>query len=101
MVCDQSGSNRGLINQLEISDTNPSFHHPSFPHPIFVFYDVPHCIKNLRTNMLRRGLVLPNGKKINYELFKKIIQADNEEFQANRKISMYHIEVKSIRCIII
>ena len=60
VICDQGSNNRSVVNSLGVSVDNPTFQHNGST--IFVLYDPPHLLKNIRNNMKR------NGFRVNEEL---------------------------------
>jgi hypothetical protein len=72
LICDQGPTNRSFLEKLE----NVSVQQPFILHsnrPIFVIYDPPHLLKNIRNNLKKHGFVY-NGKLI---LWKHIEQFHN------------------------
>ena len=54
-VCDQGSNNRSFLQQLErVSITKPYIEHNG--KKIFIFYDPPHLLKNVRNNLKRADL---------------------------------------------
>ena len=55
LVCDQGSNNRSFLQQLErVSITKPYIEHNG--KKIFIFYDPPHLLKNVRNNLKRADL---------------------------------------------
>ena len=53
VICDQGSNNRSVVNSLGVSVDNPTFQHNGST--IFVLYDPPHLLKNIRNNIKRSG----------------------------------------------
>ena len=55
LVCDQGSNNRSFLQQLErVSITKPYTEHNG--KKIFIFYDPPHLLKNVRNNLKKADL---------------------------------------------
>ena len=92
IVSDMGGSNRGLWRELGVNAQQPYFNHPLDERRIiFVMADPPHLIKLVRNHMLSHGFDLPQGGKINRELFEKIHSRQGGEFKPVHLLTDLHL----------
>ena len=59
LICDQGSNNRSMIGKLGVNFKRPYFMHRL--QKIYVLYDPPHLIKNIRNNLKNTGYIV--GKK--------------------------------------
>ena len=98
MVCDMG--NTGLLSKLGVySEQKHYFVHPvDQTRKIYIFPDVPHCLKNLRNHTLDYGIVIKQSDdhqiSLKKEDFQTLIEADDGDFRLCFKLNMNHINVK-------
>ncbi|CAH1955273.1 unnamed protein product [Acanthoscelides obtectus] len=68
------GANRGLHNELNVSNTKPYFTNPSNNEKIFVMADIPQLLKLIRNNFVAHGFLI-NNKPIKKEIVEQTINA--------------------------
>lgn len=94
MVCDLGGANRGLHNELNISEAKPYFENHTNKEKIFVFADVPHLIKLIRNNFVDHGFVNDNNKEIKKEIVEQAISATSvSDLKITHKITSEQLNV--------
>lgn len=94
MVCDLGGANRGLHNELNISEAKPYFENHTNKEKIFVFADVPHLIKLIRNNFVDHGFVIDNNKEIKKEIVEQAISATSvSDLKITHKITSEQLNV--------
>ncbi|CAH0546285.1 unnamed protein product [Brassicogethes aeneus] len=82
MVSDLSGANRGLHDDLHISESKPYFQNPSTKEKIFVMADVPHLLKLIRNNFVDHGFLI-DGKVIKKKIVEQAINSGNVKITQN------------------
>ena len=90
-ICDQGSNNRSMLDQLGVSIDNPYFCVNSSK--IFVTYDPPHLIKNIRNNMKNHGYKV-DGQNICWSVVEKFYEVDAKQairFAPN--LTQKHIKV--------
>lgn len=72
-VCDQGSNNRSAIGMLGVTQLKPyfSFHDEK----VFVIYDPPHLLKNIRNNFKKHGFVI-EGKSVKWDHISQFYYAD-------------------------
>lgn len=64
LVCDQGSNNRSFLEKLEkVSENCPFFDVDN--QRVYVFYDPPHLLKNIRNNMVKHGFLF-EGKHVTW-----------------------------------
>jgi hypothetical protein len=56
VVCDQGPTNIAALRKLGFSESTPKITLPTVSPPIYVIFDVPHLIKNVRNNLQRHNV---------------------------------------------
>ena len=75
VICDQGANNRSMIKSLDVTPEKPFFLNEGSK--IFVFYDPPHLIKNVRNNFKKHGY-LWNGTEILWRHVQSFFEFDNK-----------------------
>ena len=95
IIGDQGSNNRNLFEnskQLGITVNQPFF--MVGDHKIFVMYDLPHLIKNVRNNLKKHGLVV-NGKDILWDHIKEFYEKDSSKsIRMAPKLTHKHFSLK-------
>ena len=92
--------NHTIMKELKIfKDHNNSFPNPSdISRKVYVFCDVPHCMKNLRNHTLDDGMVIQeeDGSVVTLttEDFESLLRADRGTFKRCHKLTMSHLYVR-------
>ena len=101
IVCDMG--NKRLLRQLGVNRKQMSywFLNPSdSSRYVYIFPDMPHCVKNLRNHTLDWGLVIKCGNNKTIHLskqhFEKLLACDGIDFKLLHKLSPAHLEVRGI-----
>jgi len=95
IVSDLAGENRGLWNELEISQLCSSFDYPGRPgEKIFVFADIPHQMTNIRNHLIDDGVQLPNGTVFGISELETMVAENGKELKPCPKLNSYLLEVK-------
>ena len=91
-VCDQGSNNRQMVNELGVTTDRPYF----FNHDgekVYVLYDPPHLIKNIRNNMKKHGFEL-NGKMIKWQYVEDLFGFDSaRSIRMVPKLTRKHVRV--------
>lgn len=74
MVSDLGGANRGLHNELQLSESKTYFQNPVTNENIYVFADIPHLLKLIRNNFVDHGFSI-DDKVIKKEIVEHTINA--------------------------
>ena len=61
LVCDQGATNVAAVRQLGFSCECPFLHFVDVPNKVYVIFDVPHIIKNVRNNLQRHDIQVGDG----------------------------------------
>lgn len=91
-VGDNGGGNVGLWKDLNVSYLQTTIKHPVTGDDIYMFSDVPHCLKLLRNWFIDGGLQLQDKTILNKFKIREVIET-NPEISPIFKISMHHITV--------
>lgn len=95
IVCDMGNSK--LLKELDVyRDKKHFFENPcKKERKVYIFPDVPHCLKNLRNHCLDYDLCIKNSDGsmtvISKETFEKLIVDDHNDFKLCPKISLLHV----------
>lgn len=93
MISDLGGANRGLHNELSISESKPYFTNPANNEKIFVLADVPHLLKLIRNNFVDHGFLI-GGKVITKKIVEEAINATNvSDLKITHKITIAKLNV--------
>jgi hypothetical protein len=97
IICDMGNSK--LLKELCIySEHKHFFENPAdVKRKVYVFPDVPHCLKNLRNHCLDHNLVKKTGEKIvclTKQHFVELISNDQNDFKLCPKLSYVHVDCK-------
>jgi hypothetical protein len=98
IICDMGNSK--LLKELKIySECKHFFENPcDASRKIYIFPDIPHCIKNLRNHCLDYGLCIkaPDNKTLylTKQHFQDLISADEKDFKLCPKLSLIHVNCK-------
>lgn len=95
-ICDQGSNNRNFVHTLEgVSVDKPYFEHNS--KKVFVMYDPPHLLKNVRNNLKNTGF-LYKGKPVKWEHISQFYDYDkNKKIRLAPKLTDEHIEVSAFK----
>ena len=74
VICDQGSNNRSVVNKLGVTVDKPTFDHNDAT--IFVVYDPPHLLKNIRNNLKRNGFCA-NKERISWKYIEQFYQIDS------------------------
>ena len=89
LVCDQGSNNRSMLRQLGVTIDKPYFIVDDIK--VFVIYDPPHAIKNIRNNMKSAGFVLDN-KKISWSIIEELYRYDSKrDIRLVKKLTKSHV----------
>ena len=97
IVCDMG--NQRLLSQLNVYAQKSYF----FVNPVdkkrqvYIFPDVPHCLKNFRNHTLDHNLILKQSEQnicLSKEVFEQLLISDDGDFRLCPKLSETHIHVK-------
>lgn len=91
-VGDNGGGNVGLWKDLGVNYLKTTMKHPVTGDDIYMFSDVPHCLKLLRNWFIDGGFKLKDETILNKYKIKEIIET-NPEISPIFKVSMHHITV--------
>lgn len=93
MIGDQGSNNRNLFEtQLAITKDQPFFMHDT--DKIFVMYDPPHLVKNVRNNLKKHGLTV-SGKDIMWQHIKDFFDKDSSKaIRMAPKLTPLHFSLK-------
>ena len=93
MLLKQLGVNK---NKLSYSFENPA----DTSRQVYIFPDVPHCMKNLRNHTLDYGMVIMCSDEslvyVTKDLFARLIACDGVSFKLCHKVTPYHREVSGV-----
>ncbi|VEN55423.1 unnamed protein product, partial [Callosobruchus maculatus] len=93
MVSDLGGANRGLHNELNISENKPYFENPRNKENIFVLADVPHLLKLIRNNFVDHGFIIKD-KLIKKDIVEQAIQAtSSSDLKITHKLTLDQLHV--------
>ena len=92
LICDQGSNNRSFLQGLEkVSVNQPYIRHND--KNIFVFYDPPHLLKNIRNN-LKKGNFYVDGKLVNWQHIVDFYHFDkSHEIRLALKLTDKHINL--------
>ena len=95
--------NKRLLRQLGVNQKKKSywFLNPSdTTRYVYIFPDMPHCLKLLRNHTLDEGIVVKCGAnkmiELSKEHFEKLITCDGTDFKLAYKLTPAHLEVRGI-----
>ena len=74
-ICDQGSNNRSAFDQLKVSEKNPFF--TVNGKKIFIMYDPPHLIKNIRNNLLQTDLTV-GSHSVSWNYIKEFYEFDSK-----------------------
>ena len=101
IVCDMG--NKGLLNQLGVRRKTWShfFVNPAVPSRfVYIFPDIPHCVKNLRNHTLDSGMVIKVSPTktmyLNKQHFLDLLQCDNGDLSLCHRVTLAHLEVRGM-----
>ena len=98
MVCDMG--NGRLLSKLKVySENTHKFENPvDVNRFIYIFPDVPHCLKNLRNHILDHNLVYKESEDkhtyLTREHFQQLLDSDSNDFKLWPKITLNYLYVK-------
>ena len=85
MVCDLGAENRSFLKHAEVTIERPYFQNPvCSDRNVYVFADVPHCLKNLRNHVVDDGVVFgmgklsPDGCKIDSKTMRQLVNENGD-----------------------
>ena len=88
----------GNSKSLKITADKPYFFHPDYPEDkIFFFYDVPHLIKLLRNAMFNYGFILPDGTKVDKQMFLEVKKVLDEGGDVNAFSKLKNVQLFEVR----
>lgn len=91
-VCDQGANNRSALKSLKVTSDNPWFTVNGCK--IFSFFDTPHLLKNIRSNLKRHGFILSNGSKVLWDHVKDLYEYDSaRQIRMVPKLTEKHISL--------
>ena len=91
VICDQGSNNRAVFEQLKVSESHPYFVVKDTK--IFVMYDPPHLIKNIRNNLLASDLQV-DGKTVSWKYIKEFYDFNSKlPIKMAPKLSAKHIDI--------
>lgn len=92
VTCDQGGNNRLCLKLLGSSTENPYFFVNGTK--ILTFFDVPHLFKSLRNSLYLNDIIV-EGKRVSWDIIRKVYEFDNGTIRAMYKLSDVHIDPKN------
>ena len=91
VISDQGSNNRAEFDNLKVSENRPYFEVKNSK--IFVMYDPPHLIKNIRNNLMSSDLQVGNAT-VSWKYVKEFFNYDSKlPIKMAPKLSLKHIEV--------
>lgn len=90
-VSDCGGGNQGLWKNVAVNEQKLFSEHPITKKPVYFFADIPHVLKLLRNWFLDTGFVLQNGKVIDKNPVKILLENTRSEINACYKITPLHL----------
>ena len=92
IICDQGSNNRSLIDSiLKVSIDKPYFCHKG--NTIYVLYDPPHLLKNIRNNFKKNAFVY-EGTPILWDYVKTLYEIDKvKKIRQVPKLTSKHVEI--------
>ena len=75
LVCDQSSSNIRALKFLEFSLLKQQITHPTTEAKVYIIFDPPHLIKNVRNNLIKHD-ILSDGKIILWKHLQELYNLD-------------------------
>ena len=96
LVCDQGSNNRSFVETMEnVSVSKPFFIHND--HKIFVMYDPPHLLKNIRNNLKRSGF-LYRGKSVLWKYIEEFYNFDRQHgIRIAPRLTKRHIDMPAFK----
>ena len=97
IVCDMG--NQRLLSQSNVyAQKSYFFYNPVDENrKVYIFPDIPHCLKNLRNHTLDHNLIIKkteNNICLSKEIFEQLLISDNGDFRICPELSEMHINVK-------
>ena len=91
-VCDQGSNNRSFLqHQEKVSPNKPYINHNG--KKIFVFYDPPHLLKTVRSN-LEKGDLMVDGKIVSWQYIVDFYNIDRmQQIQMAPKLKDRHLKL--------
>lgn len=92
VLCDQGANNRScFIKHLGVTVTKPFFTHND--REVFVYWDTPHLIKNIRNNLKANGFTV-DGHQISWDHIRAFYEQDCKlERRIAPKLTQKHLDV--------
>ena len=99
IVCDMG--NKTLLSQLKVKNLCSFFANPADSSRfVYIFPDMPHCVKNLRNHMLDHGLVVKLADNKNVRLTKQhfldLLSCQTGDMTLCHKVNLTHLEVRGM-----
>ena len=93
-TCDQCTTQWSSLINAGVSIEHPNFIHPVTHKKVFVFADVPHCLKNCRNALKTNKIEFERGKFACWEDFKKLWELEcRHHLKFNSKLTINHVEL--------
>ena len=98
IVCELG--NGKLLKELQVYAEKTHFFLNPFDNcrKVYIFPDVPHCLKNLRNHCLDQNLCIKQSEKkivtLTKQHFQELLISDNDDFKLCPKLSVIHLECK-------
>lgn len=92
LVCDQHTTNISALKLLGFSKTTPYISHPTAQAKVYIIFDPPHLIKNLRNNLIRYDITT-NGKTVSWKYLHSLYNIDKQNpVRLAPKLTESHLE---------
>ncbi len=94
LTCDQCSTQWSSLKDAGVSKEHPYILHPSTHEKVFVFADVPHCLKNCRNALRTNDIEFENGKFARWKDFQQLWELENSnQLRFNEKLTANHVEL--------
>lgn len=94
LTCDQDKTQWAWLQSCGVSVQHPYILHPTTGRQVYVYPDVPHCLKNCRNSLLTNIIEFENGKFARWEHFQLLWKLENaEQLRFNDKLTAAHADV--------
>jgi len=91
VVCDQGVSHRNCMTTLGVTPEQPYFTVGS-SHKVYVMYDMPHLVKNIRNNLLRYDFVLDGSETVSFDHILELFRLDGSTLRLAPKLTKQHVD---------
>jgi hypothetical protein len=93
-TCDQCTTQWSSMIKVGVSVEHPYFIHPVSHKKVFVFADIPHCLKNCRNALRTNRIEFESGKFARWDDFTKLWELEcGNQLKFNSKLTINHVEL--------